>query len=179
MNNIWYLIVPVTLIYLAQIITTFMGMDGYDGIDADFDSDLEIEDGEGPLQLFTVKNALAFLLGLSWGYLIAIEEMHTGPLAAVFIGAALGAVIIALQMSLFFFMHRLESKNIPSLSSAVGQTGNVYLRIPADGTGKVTVTVNGAKRVLDARSISGEIPTGSAVTITEVDGDILKVQTNS
>lgn len=175
---LWYIAVPVSVIYLAQIIMTFMGMDGSDGISADFDSDLELEDAEGgTLQLFTVKNAIAFLMGLSWGGLIAINELlWTNQWSIIGFGIAIGLIIVLIQLS-FYFMSKLERKQIPSLLPAIGQIGSVYLQIPDNGKGKVTVNVNGTSKTLDAITHEGSIPTGKQVKVVNLSGDLLVVET--
>jgi hypothetical protein len=176
---LWYIAAPVTVIYLAQIIMTFMGMDGGDGISADFDSDLELEDGEGgTLQLFTVKNAIAFLMGLSWGGLIALKELQwTNQWSIIGFGIGIGLLIVSIQLSVFYFMSKLERKQIPSLLPAIGQIGSVYLQIPNNGKGKVTVNVNGTSKTLDAITNEGTIPTGKQVKVTDLSGDLLVVET--
>lgn len=175
---LWYIAIPVTVFYLAQIVMTFMGMDGYDGIDADFDGDLEIDDAGGTLQLFTIKNAIAFLMGLSWGTLIGFQEYHLSEASSIFLGVGIGLFIVILQSSIFYFMYKLERKNVPSLESAIGQVATVYLKVPEPmyGNGKVYVIVNGSKRVLDAYSKSGEIPTGGQCLVVGVINDVLQVE---
>jgi membrane-bound ClpP family serine protease len=174
-----YIAAPVTVIYLAQIIMTFMGMDSADGISADFDSDLELDEGEGgTLQLFTVKNAIAFLMGLSWGGLIALNELRwTNQWSIIGFGIGIGLIIIAIQLSVFFFMSKLERKQSPSLQPAIGEIGSVYLTIPQSGKGKVTVNVNGTSKTLDAITNEGTIPTGKQVKVTNLSGDLLVVET--
>jgi hypothetical protein len=176
---LWYIAVPVTVFYLAQIVMTFMGMDGYDGVDADFDSDLELEDGEsGTLQLFTVKNAVGFLMGLSWGAIIGLKDLSWGETSSFILGIFLGILIVLIQSSLFYFMSKLERKNVPSLQGAIGQTATVYLKIPEAiyGNGKVAVIINGSKKILDAFSTSGEIPTGGQCRVVAVVNDTLHVE---
>jgi len=63
------------------------------------------------------------------------------------------------------------------IQDAIGQIGSVYLTIPEQGTGVVSVAVKGTLRSLDAMSEAGKrIPTGAMVRVTGVTaGKILVV----
>jgi membrane protein implicated in regulation of membrane protease activity len=175
-----YLAVPATVIYVLMIISSFMGMDSMDGVEADFDGDLELEDGESAsFHFFTLKNAIGFLLGLSWGTLIGIRDLDFTNLHSLLFGVSLGILMVILQSALFFFMSKLQEKNEPSISSAEGQIGTVYLTIPPSrsGRGKITVTVSGSRKVLDAvTDHSDELKTNTSVKVVSIEGDQVKVE---
>lgn len=78
----------------------------------------------------------------------------------------------------FWSMRRLQSEGTLNINNAVGQTGTVYLTIPAEGTGVVNVTVQGTLRALDAVSASGHpIPTGRIIQVVGISaGKILVVR---
>ncbi len=92
------------------------------------------------------------------------------------IGAGLASMlIVAYIMNLLVSLHSsgsLEMKN------AVGETGRVYLRVPAEkgGQGKVHVVVQG--RTVEARAVTSgpELPTGSSARVVGlVDPSTLEV----
>jgi len=174
---LWYIAVPTTVIFILQVIMTFMGMDGADGLDADFDGDIETEDGEsGVFQLFTLRNLISFLLGLSWGGLIGYKEIHFSMILSTLFGVVAGIIFVILQTSLFKIMVKLEQKNIPNLDNAIGKVGKIYLPIIPNETGKVSVEVNGSFKVLDARSNSTyTLKTGLLVKVDSLQGDTLIV----
>ena len=64
LRALWYIALPTSMIFLFQTILTFMGSDSGDGVNADFDGNLE--GAEAPFQLFTLRNLINFLLGFSW-----------------------------------------------------------------------------------------------------------------
>ena len=82
---------------------------------------------------------------------------------------------------IFMFMRRLQSDGTLKIENAIGQQGTVYLTIPEQGTGSISVTIQGALRTMDAISHNGQkIPTGSIVSVTGVAaGDILIVAEKS
>jgi membrane-bound ClpP family serine protease len=173
-NVLLYIAIFSSVIYAMQIIATFMGADPFDGTHADFDSDLS---EPGTIQLFTIKNAISFLVGLSWGGLIAMKEIGLqSPLAIIGFGLFTALVIVGINIVLFFFIYKLEQKQVPSLDSALGQIGTVYLTIPKSGYGKVTVDVNGTSKTLDASSSNGPIYTGSRVSVIKIQGSKLVVE---
>jgi len=170
-----YIAIPVSVFYVLQIIVTFMGMDAFDGVEADFDGDMDSSDSS-VMQLFTLRNAVSFLVGLSWGTLICIREWSLNEGVSLLIGISIGLVMVIINISLFFVMKKLEKKQIPSLDSTIGQECTVYLKIPSGGIGKVTVIVNGSYRVLDATSPKGDILTGERATVVKIVGETLVVE---
>ena len=170
---LWGIAIPITLIYIAQAIVTFIGLDSHDGISADFNGDLDHSDSSS-IQLFTIKNAIAFLLGLSWGTLIGIKEIGLGNFLSVLLGIGLGLLIVFLQILIFYFFIKLERKQIPTLQDAIGKTGTVYLFIPGSkkGKGKVSISLRGTNKTLDAMTADEiSIPTGSQIRVTEIIND--------
>lgn len=103
------------------------------------------------------------LVGRSW---IALAV----ALAAGF--AATLAVAVATRA-----MMRMESDGSVQMNRAVGQTGQVYLGIPAGriGPGKVHVTVQG--RTVECQAVSEHaLPSGSSVLVVDVVGpDLVEV----
>lgn len=179
MENIFmYIAFPATIIYAILIAFSLIGLDSTDGLEADFSGDLEIEDGEsaGSIQIFTVRNLLAFLVGLGWAGLSSLDAGHT-DLMATLIGIGIGLGFVVLQTSIFYFMSKLSQPNEPSIKSALGEMGTVYLTIPAQkqGTGKVTVIINGTVRTLTAMTQGDELKTGSLIQVDSIVGDMVIV----
>ena len=70
-------------------------------------------------------------------------------------------------------LKRLESSGNLDLTNAVGQTGQVYLRIPArkTGVGKVTVEVQKRSLQLNAVTDGDQIDTGAPVRVLNLIGN--------
>ena len=64
LKGFWMVAIPSSVIFIIQMILTFIGSDASDGTSADFDGDLN--GGDTPFQLFSFRNLMNFLLGFSW-----------------------------------------------------------------------------------------------------------------
>lgn len=157
------------VLLLLQIILTVIGFAG--GGDADFDADA---DGDG-IGLFTVKGLVAFFAIGGWvGFGLEFAGMHPAGSVAIAFLCGFGALIgVGL---LFKAMYKMQSSGNLRVEKAVGKTAEVYLRIPADGTGKVTIILQERETELEARTRCGrDIPTGSRVMVVAVEGGDLIV----
>lgn len=171
---LWYIAIPSTLVYLLMAVMTFFGGDLEADIDTDFDSDT---DSNSTLQVFTFRNLLSFLVGLSWGSLIGLTEVHLSQPLSILMGIFIGLILTSLQMVLFYFITKFEQKQEPSLETALNKQGTCYLSIPGEnkGIGKVNVLVNGSLRTLSASTEGETISTGSRIKVISIDNGLLKV----
>jgi len=144
-----------------------------------FDTD-NLDDAGDPhaadaLNLFSLRalasGALMFgLVGL------AVQQSGLGLLAvpaALVAGVATAAGVAAAMRA----MNRMESDGVERLEHAVGQTGTVYLGIPAGrvGRGKVHLSLGGRLVECQAQSESA-LPTGASVLVIDVVGqDVVEV----
>ncbi|WP_028663843.1 NfeD family protein [Runella zeae] len=164
-KGLWYITLPATLIFLIQTIMTFVGSDASDGLDADFDGDLSHT--SGPLQLFTFRNLIHFLLGFGWTGLGFYELIPNKPLL-VLVSCGVGVGLVMLFFFIIKQIRRLNQDNTMRLDNAIGKTAQVYLTIPAQqkSHGKVHISLQNTLRELDAvTSQDFPIPTGASVKI--------------
>jgi hypothetical protein len=176
---LWFIAAPATVVYGAQIIMSLIGLDTEDGLDGDFDGDVETDSADegGSFPVFTFRNALAFLVGLGWGGLALLDSGYSETMTIV-IGSLIGLGFAILQTSLFYLMYKFNAPNKPEIFSAVGLDGKVYLKIPknGDGLGKVQLTHNETLKTVNALTYGQQnIGKGRLVTVIEVDGDNLVV----
>lgn len=175
MKTFYYLAIPSSVILGLMTLATIFGADATDGLDADFDGDMEADGSSGAtFQLFSVRNLVGFFVGLGWFGIAALEN-GSSPGMAIFWGCLAGLIIAVVQSSLFYFMARLQETPKVNYSGAVGQTATVYQRILPGTLGKIQVSVNGALRTVDATSDS-EFGTGDQVKIASYDGTIYTVE---
>ncbi|MCL6258768.1 serine protease [Aquiflexum sp. TKW24L] len=166
----WYLAIPSTLIFLIQTIMTFVGVDASDGLQADFDSNLE--GTTGPFQIFSFRNLIHFMLGFGWTGIsfYSIIENKTLLIALAFL-VGLGFV------AMFFFIigqiRKLAEDNTFKISDTIGKTGEVYLTIPErkSGIGKVQISTKGSFKELRAITESETLNSGTLVKIKSIDSD--------
>ena len=163
----WGIAIPVSVIFVIQMIMTFFGMGDQGDVsgDTDVDSDMQM-----PFQLFTFRNFVNFFLGFAWTGISlydAISNKIWLTLLSLFIGLLLVTIVMAL---LYALSKAVQSGNI-DINNAIGKTATVYFPVPAagKGKGKVQVSIQQAVREYDAISeTDNPLPTGSMVRIIEV-----------
>lgn len=168
----WGIALVTSIIFIIQMIMTFVGMD------ADGDIGSDGNEGGAPFQLFTFRNLINFFLGFSWtgiAFYPSIESKVWLALLATFAGL----LLVALVLLLFYALSRaVQSGNI-DIRHATGLTAIVYFPIAAGRAhaGKVQVNIRQAIREYDAMTDGAEIATGRLVRILEViEGNILLVE---
>ena len=163
-----------TAVYALQTLLTFTGVLGdADGGDAGADGD-GISFGD----LFTVRNGVSFLMGFSWGALMATGWGVTNAFLLVVVGLLGGSAFVGLNIGLLALMAMLESRGNVDTASAPGADATVTLTVPASrsGVGKVSVSVSGRLMEYHAVTDDGEpLTRGSSVVVREVSGNQLVV----
>ena len=177
LKTFWFVAIPTSLIFIIQTIMTFIGADSSDGIQADFDGDMNGADA--PFQLFSLRNLIHFLLGFSWTGISFYSTISNKPLLIV-----LSLVVGVLFVSLFFIIitqvQKLAEDNSFRITNTLNKTAEVYLTIPENkkGKGKIMISVNGAFHELEAMTENEKIQTGVIVKVVKIENDnILIVET--
>ncbi|MBC8046159.1 MAG: NfeD family protein [Fimbriimonadaceae bacterium] len=178
MQVIWAITLIVSVIFLIQMVMSFLGMDSDTGVTADFDSNLNTDIGttdhvaghdHAPFQLFTFRNFINFFLGLGWT-VIALEPAIENRFVLVSLGILVGCFMVAMVFYIFYYMSKLTSTGTLNIQNALNTTGTVYIPIPANrgGVGKIQVNVQGSLREMDAMTTGDKIATGSIVKVVEI-----------
>lgn len=172
----WYIALASSLIFLIQTILTFVGSDSADGVNADFDGNLD--GSEAPFQLFSLRNLINFLLGFGWtgvAFYSSIANKFLLLALALFVGVVFVVVFFFLIMQIM----KLTEDNTFKIENLSGKSGEVYLTIPGNmaGRGKVQISLNGSSHELPAMTRSEQhLPSGSPVVVTSVENNILIVE---
>jgi len=130
------------------------------------------------LHLFGVRSltaALAFFGTAGW---LALRAGWS-PLLALPAAVLAGLVAMVGVAMMLRSMTRLESDGTLRYANALGLDGRVHVSIPGarDGAGKVMLTLQGRLVELPAVTTGAAIPTGTAVTVVDVqDDDVLEVR---
>jgi membrane protein implicated in regulation of membrane protease activity len=97
--------------------------------------------------------------------------MKGGSLTATIIVSLLAgmAAMIGITYIVYMLMQAQSDGNI-KLQNAIGETGKVYLRIPAKGIGKVTIKIQDRLMELKARS-NVSIETGTEIIVEDFTED--------
>ncbi|MBX2980517.1 MAG: hypothetical protein KF905_14610 [Flavobacteriales bacterium] len=170
----WAMALPFSFGLLIILISTFLGGDADGG---GVDAEIEADTGAG-VQFFTLKNLVGFFTIMGWTG-IACIKMELSGTATVIISLTAGLAMMAAMAYLFYGMSKLVQDGTLKMERAIGRTGSVYMRIPAQrsGMGKVQITVQGSLRELDALTDHDtDIATGTMVRVSDlVDGHMLLV----
>jgi len=163
----WGIAIPFSIIFLIQMIMTFLGMGDSGEISGDADADA---DTEMPFQFFTFRNLVNFFLGFSWAG-ISFYGIIESKVWLTFVSVLFGLSLVAIVMALLYALSKTTQSGNIDIKHAVGHTATVYFTIPAagKGAGKVQMTVQQAVREYDAISeIDETISTGTIVRIKSV-----------
>ncbi len=173
-----------SVIFIWQFVASLIGLSGgemdVDGaVDGDFDIDVsDAADGADAMEasdaidsieafrLFSIRAILAFCTLFFWAGAMYLDQGVYKPtaLAYAFGWGLAGWFVITMLVN---WMRKLAETGTPRLASCVGTRGSVYMDIPADGIGKVRVTVTGAISMIDARSVGDvAMPAGTPVMVT-------------
>jgi hypothetical protein len=154
------------LVLVLATISAFVGGDHHIG-------EAHLHDG---LDLFSVRAVSTAFAAFGLSGLALQQSGVWGGLAlaiAIVIGLAAGTGVALLLRS----VARLEADGSPRLQGAIGEAATVYIAIPENGTGRITLTLQGQTLECDAVSMDGPLGPGHRVIVTDVlDGEILEVQ---
>jgi hypothetical protein len=168
----WIVAFPATLLFLIQLVMTFIGGDGDHDYD-DFDHDGDFDADHGGFHIFTFKNLIAFFTLFAWSGLACIEGGFSLAIVII-VSVVCGTVMMIIMASLFYYISKFSHSGTLNMKNAIGNSGDVYLSIPAKkaGMGKVQIKVQGALRTLNAMTEDTEIiKTGSLIEVTDIIGE--------
>ena len=194
---------PSTLILVIQTLMSLLGgLDGgaganpsdTSGLDldlpeggADFDapdlSDLDYTDGSSHsdstlFRVFTLQGIVAFLTVFSWSTIGAISS-GAPPTGSIAVGIALGAAAMLAIAKLVQATSRLTENGTIDLKNGIGERGQVYIIIPANGDGAGKVMLKVQSSLIECSAITREsaaLKTGTPVRVIDVVGDTLVVE---
>lgn len=175
LKGFWLVAIPTSLIFIVQTIMTFFGSDTSDGLEADFDGDFD--GGDAPFQLFSLRNLINFLLGFSWTG-ITFYNLIENKFLLTGVAVAIGCLFVYVFFLIIRFLMRLAENNTFKITETIGKTAGVYIPIPENksGRGKVTLSVRGTFRELDAMTEGERIPSNEMVKIVRVENEIVFVE---
>lgn len=174
-------------LFLVQLALRFTGIVDFDGdVDGvDFDADAGGEAGHAgdtdvSFTFLSFQGLTSFFMMFGLVGLAMLRESGASAGLSVVAATVAGFATLLLMKQLFAMMGQLQSSGTIDLGNAIGKDGFVYLTIPQQGTGKVEVTFQGRKQVLDAMSDQPlEIATGEMVRVVRVEGAVLVVERKS
>lgn len=184
----WAIAIVMSVIFIIQMILTFIGIGDTDA-DADFGTDMpdgvNLPDGHadtldtgGAVQLFTIRNAVNFLLGIGWGG-VCFAGVVTHPAALALVSLLCGCALVAAFLFMLKQLLKLESSGSYRIQEAVGQPCTVYIPVPENrsGTGKVQISFHGSVQELPAETNGDALPSGTQARVVQVlNGSVLLIE---
>ncbi|NJN26306.1 MAG: hypothetical protein HC819_10175 [Cyclobacteriaceae bacterium] len=168
----WIIVLPATVLFIIQLVMTLLGSDT-DDMSADGGTGLDIDgdaDGGVGWQFFTYKNVLGFFMLFGWTGL-GFLNMGLGLFLVILFSATCGFVMMVVMAALFYYIGKLDQNGTMVIERAIGRSGDVYLRVPANraGHGKVMVEIQGTLREMEAiTDDEKDLPTGSVALVLEI-----------
>jgi hypothetical protein len=150
------------LLLLVQVGLFFLGMDGQ--------HDFDLAHMDGSVGFLSLRTIVGFFVGFGWAGVIAYKA-GWGVAGATGAAFAAGFAVMSAMFLLIRLLYAQRSSGNLRMENAIGQTGRVYLSIPAGGAtgGQVQITFQGGMHTLPALTRAAEpIPSGTAVIVREI-----------
>lgn len=197
--------IPATLVLVIQTILSLLGgFEGGGGVDiadtsgidfhggsdisemadaADMGGAHTLGDGGNPadfsiMSMLTLQGIVTFLTVMGWSSIVAITS-GTSVFLSILVGVALGFVAMYAAAKILHASRKLTENGTLDLRNAIGETGRVYIPIPAAGNGEGKITMQVQGRYIEGAAMSyGEetLPTGGTVRVVDVRNDIFIVE---
>lgn len=173
-----FLLRTILLFAGGEVFSADMDFDGdidIGDIDTDFDGDVH-PDTDISFKFLSLQGITAFFM--MFGLVgLTLYNIPVHPLLSV-LGATMAGVFTTWVIGILFVaMGKLQSDGTIKIADAVGQTGEVYLTIPKNGSGQVRVIVQETLKIYDAVSeVNKKISTGTSVEVIRIKGNTLVVK---
>jgi hypothetical protein len=163
-----------TVVFAGQLLLTLVGLGDDDG---DAGSGDDGSDGIGFGDIFTLRNGVSFLMGFSWGGLMAYSWGLEYELLVAVVGFMVGMGLVAINMLLLFVMSKLKHDGSIKLENAIGEQATVTLPIPANrsGVGKVRISIQGRLKEYHAVTDGAALTRHAVVRVLDLTGSQLVV----
>ncbi|WP_347923498.1 hypothetical protein [Pontimicrobium sp. SW4] len=162
----WLISIIGSIIFLIVIILAFTGGDADE---VEVDAEIDADTGMG-FQFITFKNLVGFFTLFGWSGIACIDAGLSTTLTII-ISTLSGLLMMSIMATMFYFMQKLSDSGTLNYKNAINAIGEVYLTIGANRSkiGKVSVSVQGAMRELDALTDSfTELKSGTIIKVIDV-----------
>ncbi|GHU23658.1 hypothetical protein FACS1894164_08550 [Spirochaetia bacterium] len=156
----WGAAVGGTLFFAFRVIMMIIG-----GIDSGHTPDLDspddihtdLQDSAGAFKLLSLNSLSGCIAMFGWSGLAASLQFSCNIPMSLLIAALCGFAVMILTSFIYYGASKLKSDGEQfNIEQTAGIIADVYIRIPAQGTGRIFCTVNKIKHELDAISDTGE-----------------------
>lgn len=166
---------------LVRFVMLFTGGDfgGDEGLDADFESmgGGDHFDADTSLRFLSLQGLTSFLMMFGLVGFALYRQSQVGVGWSLGGGVVAGLLSFYLIAKVFKVLAKLNHSGTTDIRQAVGAEGTVYLTIPENGSGQVTVQFANRQRQMDAvSSDNSRIPTDTRIRVEDVSGNTLIVK---
>lgn len=175
--EIVFLICAVTggIFLFVRLVLQFIGADH--DVDTGTDIDVHHMDADVSFKLISLHGLTSFLLMFGLVGFALYRQSAAGAFIALLGGIIAGLIAVWIIGKLFATIGKLQSSGTMDISGAIGSQGTVYLTIPKNGKGRVTVNFKNRLSEFDASSHDKkEIKTGTPVKVIWVESNVLVVE---
>ncbi len=166
---------------IIRFIMMFIGADfaGDELLDADFDS---VDGGadfdpDASLRFISLHGLTSFLMMFGLVGYALYRQSQVGAAFSLIGGTMAGFVSFWVIAKIFKLIASLQSSGTMNISKTIGCEGQVYLTIPPNDTGQVTIQVDNRLREFSASAEDNEeIKTGTRIQVVRISGNILIVK---
>lgn len=131
----------------------------------------------GAMHLFTFQGIITFLCVFAWSAIITYKASENIPLSLV-VGFILGAGAMLGVAKIIQASAKLAQNGNINAKNYLGESGTVYLVIPAKGKGHGKVNISLGERYVEFEAITEEendIPSGASVRVVDIRSENLLV----
>ena len=163
------------LLFVVRLLLQLLG--GGSDFDHDVGGGHDLSNSDASFKVLSFQAITAFLTMFGLAGRALLLDSRVGPGIAIAGATLAGAVAVWIIGKLFSGARRLQSSGNLRLEDAVGASGEVYLNIPAAGSGQVQVKYRDHQKIHDALSEDGEaLKTGTSIKVSGVRGSALLVR---
>ncbi len=170
---------PSTVLIVIQTVLLLIGIGGESDTDVDVDDVDGIDLPDDGLAIFSVRGILSMLCITGW-VAVALLETSLPEGVSIAIAIACGIATLIGMAYLMRAVNKLQSSGNIDVGNCIGKIGEVYIPVPAagSGSGKVNLTVQEKFSEFTAITTAGDqLKTGTYVRVVAVnDAGVLVVE---
>ncbi len=161
-----------TTIFVIQLLVTLSGIGG-DEFDVEASDGSSFDFGD----VFSIRNGVSFLMGFSWGGLMAYDWGLSHEAMVVTVGFLVGSFFVMVNIALFLALSRLRHSGNLQIENAIGADGTVSLTIPENrsGVGKVMINIQGRLKELHAITDGEALAKNTSIIVDDITGSHMLV----
>ena len=162
-----------TILYILKLII-FIFVGGDAEVDTDFDTMTETDIS---FNFLSVQTILAFLMGMGWSGLAAINQFHLSGRLSLAIAILVGFIFMYLTAYLMYSVKKLNQNVKDDVSTLLNKEGKAYTSVAPHAEGQIQIDLNNRLSIVNAINDSDEnIEAFSRVKVIKVEDNIVYIR---